>query len=194
MLRAFSLGLAASALLSTSAFAEPVRYELDASHSQVVFTWNHLGYSETTGMFSGFEGEIMFDEESPENSSVSVEIPASSLLTGWEERAEHLKGEDFFGAEANPAITFESTSIETTGDNTANITGDLTLNGVTKPVTLETTLNNSGDYPMGGGKALGFNATTTINRSEWDMGKFAPNVSDEVDLRISVEAKAAEGE
>ena len=190
MLRSLSLALAATAFIAGSAYAEPVKYTLDPSHSQVVFTWNHLGFSDTTGMFGGFEGEIMFDEENPEASSVSVEIPAASLLTGWDARAEHMKSGDFFSAESNPVITFKSTEIETTGDKTANITGDLTLNGITKPVTLETTLNNSGDYPMGGGKALGFNATTTIKRSEFDMGKFAPNVSDDVKLRISVEAMA----
>ncbi|MCP1198164.1 YceI family protein [Notoacmeibacter sp. MSK16QG-6] len=192
MIRSLTLAAAASALLATSAYAEPVKYTLDPSHSQVVFTYSHLGFSNTTGMFSGFEGEIMFDEEDPEASSVNVEIPASSIITGWDKRNEHFSSDDFLSAEANPVVTFASTDIKKTGDDTAEITGDLTMNGVTKPVTLDAKLNKSGDHPMANKPWAGFDATATIKRSEWDMGKFAPNVSDEVELNISVEAQKAD--
>ncbi|WP_205320103.1 YceI family protein [Notoacmeibacter marinus] len=192
MIRSLPLAAAASALLATAAMAEPVKYTLDPSHSQVVFTYDHLGFSQTTGMFSGFEGEIMFDAENPESSSVNVEIPASSILTGWDKRDEHFSSDDFLGVEANPVVTFTSTEIKTTGEDTAEITGDLTMNGVTKPVTLDAKLNKVGDHPMANKPWAGFDATATIMRSEWDMGKFAPNVSDEVELKISVEAQQAD--
>jgi polyisoprenoid-binding protein YceI len=95
---------------------------------------------------------------------------------------------DFFGAEEDEMVTFTSTSIEVTGDSTANIIGDLTLNGVTKPVTLAAVLNQTGDHPMANQPWAGFNATTTLVRSEFNIGAFAPFVSDEVQVQISIEA------
>lgn len=179
--------IVSSILLSGSAFAAD-KYVLDSSHSQVVFEYNHLGFSSTYGMFSGFSGEIMFDEENPAASSVSVNIDTDSLITGWDARTKHFLSADFFDSSAAPTVTFTSTGIEVTGDDTANITGDLTLNGVTKPVTLETKLNKKDVHPQAKKEWLGFNATTTLMRSDFDMGKFAPYVSDEVKLNISVEA------
>ena len=191
----------AAALLAAPALAEPERYTLDPSHSQILFTWNHLGFSETTGMFSGFEGEIMFDEADPANSSVSVEFPVSMMFTGWEERDNHFMSADFFNAVANASpegdssnmVTFESTGIEVTGDDTALITGDLTMNGVTKEVVLDATLNNQGMHPMQQAPWLGFDATTTVMRSDFGVGAFAPAVSDEVEIEISVEAGQMDG-
>ncbi|CAN0578320.1 unnamed protein product [Ectocarpus sp. 12 AP-2014] len=180
------------AALSTAAFAEPEKYVLDSSHSQILFSYNHLGYSTGYGMFSGFEGEIMFDAEDPANSSVNVSMPTDSLLTGWEARFDHFMTGDFFGAEENETISFTSTSIEVTGDETALITGDLTLNGVTKEVVLDAVLNQAGEHPMEGKPWAGFSATTTLVRSDFDMGMFAPYVSDEVEVELSVEAMKAE--
>lgn len=177
-----------AALLTTPAFAEPVKYDLDASHAQVVFGYTHFGYSTTWGMFSGFSGEIMFDEADPAASSVSVSMATNSMFTGWEERLSHFMSPDFFGDNAETMITFTSTSIEVTGEDTALITGDLTLNGVTKPVTLDAKLNAQGDHPMQGKPWLGFDATTTLKRSDFDLGKFAPAVSDDVSVMISIEA------
>lgn len=177
---------------ATAAIAAPEKYVLDSSHSQVVFSYNHLGYSTTWGMFSGFAGEIMFDQENPAASSVSVSMPARSMLTGWEERFNHFMSKDFFGADDKEQISFKSTSINVTGDNTAEITGELTLNGVTKPVVLDAKLNQSGDHPMAGKPWAGFDATTSVVRSEFNLGQFAPFVSDEVEIMISVEAMKAE--
>lgn len=187
--------LAAVALVglsTTAALAAPEKYVLDSSHSQVVFNYNHLGFSTTWGMFSGFEGEIMFDQEAPANSSVSVSMPLSSMLTGWQARFDHFMSKDFFGAEGDELVTFKSTKIEVTGDTTAKITGDLTLNGVTKSVVLDATLNQVGDHPMAGKPWAGFDATTTLVRNDFGLGKFAPYVSDEVALQISVEAMKAD--
>lgn len=179
---------AAMALAATSAFAAE-KYTLDASHSQVVFDYNHFGFSTTFGMFSGFEGEIMFDEADPAASSVSVSMPVKSMFTGWEQREGHFFSPDFFNAQDGDLITFTSTGIEVTGDATALITGDLTMNGVTKPVVLDAKLNKADTHPMAGKPWLGFDATTAVLRSDFGLGAFAPAVSDQVNIRISVEAQ-----
>ena len=181
--------------LSTSAamvFAAG-RYTLDASHSQVLFSYNHLGFSTTWGMFSGFEGEITFDQEDPAGSSVTVSMPTKSMFTGWEQRDAHFMSADFFDAGDEDVITFVSTAIEVTGEGAALITGDLTLNDITKSVVLDATLNQSGTNPIANKEWLGFNATTTLLRSDFGLGAFAPAVSDEVQVQISIEAgKAAD--
>lgn len=191
MTRFAALALTA-ALASSPAFAEAEKYTLDPSHSQIVFSYNHLGYSTNWGMFSGFNGEIMFDQANPAASSVSVAFPVKSMLTGWEARFDHFMSADFFGASDEEMVTFTSTAIEVTGDKTAKITGDLTLNDVTKSVVLDATLNQVGDHPMEGKPWAGFSATTTLLRSDYNLGMFAPFVSDEVQLQISIEAAKAE--
>lgn len=184
---------AAMALTATGALAAPEKFNLDPSHSQVVFSYQHLGYSTTYGMFSGFEGEIMFDQENPANSSVSVSMPVMSMMTGWEKRFEHFMSEDFFGASEGDMVTFTSTGIEVTGDNTARITGDLSMNGKTKSVVLDAKLNLVKGHPMKEGQPwAGFDATTTLLRSDFGVDKFAPFVSDEVEVRISIEAGKAQ--
>ena len=183
---------AALALAATAVQAEPVRYSLDPSHSQIVFNYSHLGFSTSYGMFSGFEGEILFDQESPDASSVTVAFPVRTMLTGWEARFEHFMSPDFFGAADDEMVTFTSTGIAVTGDKTALITGDLELNGVTKSVVLDAVLNQTGDNPMEGKPWLGFDATTTLRRSDYGLGMFVPYISDEVQLHISVEAGKAD--
>ncbi|MBY6134395.1 YceI family protein [Nocardioides marinus] len=183
---------ALAAIAATGAAAAPEKYVLDSGHSQVIFDYNHLGYSTTYGMFSGFEGEIMFDQEDPAASSVSVSMPLSSMLTGWQKRFDHFMSKDFFDATEDETITFTSTAIEVTGGNTAKITGDLTLNGVTKSVVLDAKLNKAGEHPMAKKPWAGFDATTTLVRSEYNLGQFAPFVSDEVNVKISIEAMKAE--
>lgn len=178
--------------LASAAAAAPETYTLDPSHSQIVFSYSHLGFSTTTGMFSGFEGTIRFDAEDPAASSVEVAFPTASLITGWDERTAHFLTADFFGAEEAPEISFTSTAIEVTGEKTGKITGDLTINGITKPVVLEAEMTQMGEHPMAKAPWVGFNATTTIARSDFDMGQFAPFVGDEVSVSISIEAMKAE--
>lgn len=187
-----TLFAAALALTALPAVAEPVKYTLDASHSQIVFSYKHFGFSTTYGMFSGFEGEIMFDADAPASSSVSVSMPVKSMFTGWEQRDGHFMSADFLNAGENDLVSFKSSSIEVTGDQTAMITGDLTLNGVTKPVVLDAKLNKADVNPMAGKPWLGFDATTTLLRSDFGAGKFAPAVSDEIEVIISIEAGIAE--
>lgn len=182
----------AAATLSTPAFAEAEAYVLDASHSQILFSYDHLGYSTTYGLFSGFEGQIAFNQVDPAASSVSVSFPVRTMLTGWEERFNHFMSADFFDAAEDEMVTFTSTSIEVTGENTALITGDLTLNGITKAVVLDATLNQASINPMAETPWAGFDATTTLLRSDFEVGAFAPFVSDEVQVMISIEAMKAE--
>ncbi len=187
-----TLAMAAAVFGAAPAVAAPEAYALDASHSQVLFSYNHLGYSTTHGMFSGFEGEIVFDAEDPAASSVTVSMPTRSMMTGWEARFEHFMSEDFFGAGEDDMITFTSTGIEVTGEDTALITGDLTLNGITRQVVLDATLNAASTHPMEGREWLGFDATTTLIRSDYDLGMFAPAIGDEVLVEISIEAGKSE--
>lgn len=186
------IAAAMATVAATAAFATPEKYVLDSSHSQILFSYNHLGFSTTWGMFSGFEGDVMFDQENPAGSSVTVSMPTKSMFTGWEERFGHFMSQDFFGAEDSDLVSFTSTGIEVTGDSTAQITGDLTINGTTKPVVLDAVLNQVGDHPMAGKPWAGFDASATVLRSDYNLGKFAPFVSDEVQIQISIEAMKAE--
>ncbi|MFT6105371.1 MAG: polyisoprenoid-binding protein YceI [Paracoccaceae bacterium] len=184
---------AAFASVATFAVAEPEKYLLDPGHSQIVFSYDHAGFSTTTGMFSGFEGDIMFDASAPEASVVNVSFPVESMITGYAPRSGHfLQSGDFFKVGEFPLVTFNSTSIEVTGEKTALITGDLTLNGVTKAVVLDAQLNAMTDnYPFPpnqGKKGMGFTATSMVVRSDFNLGMFAPFVGDEVELMISIEA------
>lgn len=185
--------VATLASTASAIHAAPETYTVDPSHSQVAFSYNHAGFSTTYGMFSGFEGEVMFDQQDPANSSVTVSIATDKMISGWGPRDDHfLNSGDFFKLSEHPVVTFTSTSIEVTGERTALISGDLSLNGVTKEVVLDATLNGVTDAypfpPFDGQQAAGFDATTTLLRSDFDLGLFAPFVADEVELRISIEA------
>lgn len=183
----------AAALAASASFASAAdRYVLDSSHSQVLFSYDHLGFSTTFGMFSGFEGEIMLDMENPAASSVTVSMPTMSMFTGWEKREQHFMSDDFFGATEDDLISFTSTAIEVTGEDTAKITGDLTMNDITQSVVLDAVLNQVGMHPMANKEWAGFDATTTLLRSDFGVGRAAPFISDEVAVTISIEAMKAD--
>ncbi len=175
-----------------AAWAEPVAYTFDKSHANIGFTVSHLGFSNVHGRFGSFDGTLMIDEETPANSSVTITIPAASLNTFWDARNEHLKGADFFNVAEYPDITFKSTKVEKTGDNTLDITGDLTFHGTTKPVTLKTTVNQFGAHPMSGKKTIGVAATTVVKRSDFGMGAMAPAIGDNIPVTIDFEASVSE--
>lgn len=191
-MKTFALAAVLAAASAGAAVAGAEKYVLDASHSQIVFGYNHLGFSTSYGMFSGFEGEIMFDADAPANSSVSVSMPVKSMMTGWEARFNHIMSPDFFDASDDDMITFTSTGIEVTGDETAMITGDLSMNGMTKSVVLDAKLNQVGNHPQAQKPWAGFDATATILRSDYGVGAFAPFVGDEISVTISIEAMKAE--
>src|ERR1700751_3037730 len=113
------------------------KYDIDASHSGVVFGWNHFGFSNPTARFDKIEGSVLLDKADLTKSSISVTLPLDSLDTGVAKLDEELKGPNFFDGAKYPTITFKSTKVEKTGENRLNVTGDLTVHGVTKPVRLE---------------------------------------------------------
>lgn len=183
--------LALSALMFFAvapAQAETLTYKLDKPHTQVVFAVNHLGFSNSIGKFLDYDGTITYDKAAVENSSVAVTIKTASVDLADQKWNDHMKNKDFFNVEQFPEMTFKSTKIERTGENTANITGDLTLLGVTKPVVLAAVLNQEGKHPMSGKAGIGVSATAKIKRSEFGMNYGLPMVGDDVDIRIEVEA------
>jgi polyisoprenoid-binding protein YceI len=191
----FATLAALAAFAAAPAFAAPQTYTIDSSHAQIVFSYNHVGYSTGYGMFSGFGGSVVYDADAPAASSVSVSFPVRSMLTGWEARFEHFMSPDFFDAAEDEMVTFTSTAVEVTGATTGKITGDLTLNGVTKSVVLDAVLNKAEPYPLPpfeGKPAVGFSATTTLIRSEFGLGNYAPFISDEVQVQITFEAMVTE--
>ncbi|MGN6225843.1 MAG: YceI family protein [Dyella sp.] len=187
------LALAAMLGASFAAQAAPVTYKLDPSHTMVLFSWNHFGFSNPTANLGIGEGTVVYDEAKPANSSVEVSLPLANLDTHVSALDEHLKKPDFFDAAKYPVVTFKSTRVEPLGGNKFKVTGDLTVHGVTKPVVLDATLNKAGMQPMLKVPAIGFDATATIKRSDFGMGAYVPNVSDEVHIRITTEAEAGKG-
>lgn len=182
-----------TALLTMAGFtaqakATAEKYVLDKPHTQITFSVNHLGFSNSIGKFTDYTGFVLLDETDPKNSSVEATIQTASLDLDDEKWNEHMKGKDFFDVAQYPAMTFKSTAVEITGEHTANVTGDLTLHGVTKPVVLAVVHNKSGKHPMADKMGAGFSATAKIKRSDFGMGYGVPMVGDDVDIRIEVEA------
>lgn len=179
---------AALALATTVAFAAPLTYKIDANHTDVVASWSHFGFSNPIAHFGKVDGFITYDPAKVGDSKVEVTIPLSGLNSHVQSFDEHLLSDDFFDATKFPNITFKSTSVKSAGKDKLTVVGDLTIKGITKPVTLSVTINKLGVQPMAKREAAGFEATTTIKRSDFGVGKYAPNVSDEVKLSITTEA------
>lgn len=168
------------------ALAEAESFNFDPSHSTIKFSWDHGGFSTTYGLFFNVEGEISFDQDDPAASSVSASVPLGEMLVQPDLKG-HLGGNRWFGGFDGKIVEFISTGIELTGDETALITGDLSMNGMTKEIVLDAVFNGLGTDSRGGTVA-GFDATTTILRSDFGVGNFAPFVSDEVAVEVSIEA------
>jgi polyisoprenoid-binding protein YceI len=186
-----ALSLASAAVLGLTLAAPAFAaedYVFDKSHSQILFEYNHFGYSTTQGTFTDWDGTLSVDTENPAASRLEVTIQAASLATGFADRDTHLKTADFFDAEAYPTATFVSTGVEQTGEDTLAVTGDLTIHGTTLPVTLDVVVNDLSPQPMTNQTTLGFTATATVSRTAFGLGLFAPMVGDEVSIRISGEA------
>ncbi len=177
-----------TALIAQQSFAQEVeKYNFDTVHTQIVFFVDHLGFSKSEGEFLDFDGFFTFDRNKPEESKVEITIDTSSIDMDDEKWDSHMKNEDFFNVEQFPSMTFKSTDIKLTGEKTAEFTGDLTLLGVTKPVTLNVTYNKSGKHPFSGKFVSGFSATSSLKRSDFGMTYGLPAIGDEVELRIEVE-------
>lgn len=166
--------------------AKSGRYKVDAGHTQVLFTVNHLGWTEYTGQFTNPTGSLVLDTKVPANSKVEVSFPINKVRTTVAELDTGLASGEFFDAAKNPTATFVSTRVTKTGASTANITGNLTIKGVTRPVVLHARYVGAGPEFWGDKKeAIGFAATLSINRSDFGMGANVPLVSDKVDLEIN---------
>ena len=188
--KALTIGLAVASA-ATLSMAKPVAYQIDPTHTATVFSWSHFGFSTPSANFSDIQGTINVDNAKPENSSVNVTIPLSSLNTNVKALDEHLQKADFFDAAKYPNITFKSTKVQAAGKNKYKITGNLTVKDVTKPVVLDAVLNKQGVHPMTKAESIGFNATTSFNRSAFGIGNYVPNVGDKITVNITTEATAA---
>jgi polyisoprenoid-binding protein YceI len=184
-----ALLLAAAAMSAQAAD----KYTFDPGHSVVEFSWNHFGFSNPTARFDKFEGSLMLDTQDLTKSSVEVTLPLDALDTKVAKLDEHLKSADFFDAAKFPSITFKSTKVEKAGADKLKVTGDLTIHGVTKPATLDVTVNKIGEHPMAKDPAAGFDASATIKRSDFGVGAYVPNVSDEIKIHITTETHKAKG-
>ena len=166
-------------------------YTIDPSHSRIGFVARHAMVTKVRGSFNEFEGQAQVHGADLASSQVSVAIEVASIDTRNAQRDEHLRSGDFFDAAKFPTATFKSTKVEAAGTNKLTVTGDLTIKGVTKPVVLDVTVNGAGEHPMSKAPSVGFDATTTLKRSDFGVGAYAPAVSDDVKVRITTEASVA---
>jgi polyisoprenoid-binding protein YceI len=172
---------------ASAAFAAPETYVVDGSHTYPRFSYSHLGFSTQLSRFNTTTGKVVFDKAA-KTGSVDIEIDAKSIDTGSTLFNQHIQGEDFLDTAKYPKAIFKSTNVVFEGDKPAKIEGNLTIKGVTKPVTLTVTSFQAMPHPMQKKDAIGANAYTTIKRSEFNAGKYAPNVGDEVRIDIAIEA------
>ena len=162
-------------------------YSIDPTHTNVLFSLSHLGFSNYYGRFDTIAGNLVFDAKDPEKSKLDVTIDVASIDTNNEKLQGELKGPQWFDAAKFPTATFTSTSIEKLSPTSGKVTGNLTLHGVTKPVTLDVTLNGAGSNPIMKVEELGFSAKTTISRSDFGVSQYVPMVGDNVTLIIESE-------
>jgi polyisoprenoid-binding protein YceI len=188
-------GIASAAFLALAATPlHATTYTLEPNYTQGIFRWDHLGFSSPAAMFSQGEGTLEFDQTDPTRSSVKVTIPLASLNTGVPALDEHLRSGDFFETARFSTATFQSTMVERGASaNQIKVTGDLSLHGVSKPVTLDVTIVKIGVNPRSHLPTIGFDASTTLMRSDFGLGKYVPQVGDEIQMHIisqAVESKA----
>jgi polyisoprenoid-binding protein YceI len=182
-----TLAAATIATLGSTAFAAPETFAIDGTHSFPRFSYSHLGYSTQLSRFNKTSGKIVLDKEA-KTGTVDVLIDMKSVDTGFAVFDEHIQGEDFLDTGKFPTATFKSTKVRFEGDKPVAIEGNLTIKGVTRPVTLNVSSFQRMPHPMMKRDAIGANASTKISRTEFNAGKHAPYVGDEVTIDIAVEA------
>ena len=170
------------------------KYRIDDHHAYISFTYSHIGYSTPHVGFRKFDASLTLDSANPENSSIEVVIDTTSVDSRVEEFNGHLRGSNFFDTDNYPQATFRSTAIKAKGDGKFDVTGDLTIKGVTKSVTLDATLNKAAMHPMRNVPTVGFSAETKVLRSEFGMDRAVPAVGDEVTIYITVEMPQESGD
>lgn len=179
--------IALSLAFSSAAMAAPETYVIEQNHTKPRFEYNHMGYSTQQSRFDTVTGTVTIDRAA-HTGSVDVTIDAKSVNTGSTLFNEHIQGESFFDTAKYPTITYKSDRLVFEGDRLVSVQGDLTIKGVTRPVALLVTSFKCMPHPMMKKDACGANATAQIRRSDFDMGKYAPLVGDEVTLTIPVES------
>jgi polyisoprenoid-binding protein YceI len=182
---AAALALATAA--ATPALAAPDTYAVDGTHTFPRFSYSHFGYSTQLSRFNKTSGKVVFDAAA-KTGTVDIVIDTKSVDTGYATFNEHIQAEDFLDTAKYPTATFKSTKVVFQGDKPATIEGNLTLKGVTRPVSLTVTSFQAMPHPMLKKPAIGANAWTTVKRTDFNMGKYAPNVGDEVRIDIAIEA------
>jgi len=192
LIRLFATAAPAFIALTLNAAAAPEAYTFDKNHTEVRFCWNHLGVSRQCAHFLKYDGELLYDEANPENSTVKVTFLTDSIETFIPLFNEHMKAEKLFDAKKFPEITFKSTKFEKTGEKTGKVTGDLTIKDVTKSVVLKVKLLGFGPG-MRGAMLSGWEASTTLNRNDFGITTFPKVLGDDVGVAISVEADLAKG-
>jgi polyisoprenoid-binding protein YceI len=176
-----------AACFSLSATAAPETFVIDNSHTFPRFEYSHFGFSNQVSRFDKTSGKIVLDRAA-KTGSIDVTIDTASVNTGHTLFNSHIQGEDFLDTKKFPTITYKSSKLNFNGDTLASVDGNLTIKGVSKPVKLEVTSFKCMPHPMLKKDACGANAVARIKRSEFNAGKYAPNVGDEVTLTIPVEA------
>jgi polyisoprenoid-binding protein YceI len=187
ILSPLSLAAAVAIAFSTAASAAPETFVIDPSHTFARFSYNHLGYSTQLSRFNKTSGKVGFDSTA-KSGTVDVVIDMKSVDTGFATFDEHIQGEDFFDTAKFPTASFKSTAVRFEGDKPVAVDGNLTLKGVTRPVTLTVTSFQHMPHPMLKKDAIGANASATLKRSDFNAGKYAPYVGDEVTISIAIEA------
>lgn len=195
-MKIISRAVVLSALIAAPAFAQDAApqsgtYEFDPAHSEILFSYNHLGFSDSVGLIRNVAGTIVLDAENPENSTVEARFPLSNVITPDQKLDDELPGDQFFKVEdaSQTMITFKSTKVELDEDgDEAKVTGDLTMNNMTAPVTLDIELKKAGTNPMTSTAAVGFTGEAEFMRSAFGLDAYVPNVSDKLDIDLNVEA------
>jgi len=160
-------------------------YGLDKSHAYITFSYSHFGFSTPHIGFDAFDLNLSLDPQNPENSSITVTIDATSVNSRVERFNGHLNGANFFDTANHPEITFQSTSISSTGEDTFDVVGDLTIKGITNSVTLKTTINKAANHPMRDTPIVGMSGEAKVNRSDWGLDRAVPNVGDEITIYLT---------
>jgi polyisoprenoid-binding protein YceI len=182
------------ALVLASAPLYATTYTFEPGHTQGVVRWNHLGFANPTAHFAMVEGSLDFDQAAIVKSSVTVTIPLSALSTGVPDLDDDFRSADFFEFAKFPRATFKSTKVEKNGESgRLKVTGDLNLHGITKPIVLDVIVNKIGINPRNKVATVGFEATAMLKRSDFGLGRYVPQVSDQIELQITAEAAEARG-
>ena len=182
----------AASLVVASLPLHATTYTLEPNYTQGVFRWDHLGFSSPAAQFAQGQGTLEFDRAAPNRSSVQVTIPLSTLSTGVPDLDEDFRSPSFFDTTRFPVATFKSTRVEQgAGMDRLEVTGELSLHGVTRAVTLEVTIVKIGTNARTGVPTIGFDAMTTLKRSDFGLGKYVPQVSDAIQMHLTVQAAEA---